>query len=393
LRFSQNGGYGAQTFPAPVTPIQPGVAPAPGVAPVAPPSYDPNFDPYSSGAGAAAPPALLGAPAGVYPPPPAVIPGTSGGMTADPFCGPTYGPAYPPAQPPTLFPGATMVPGAVTEPPLKFFQNIRIEGTWMYDEEDTPQSLEIIEGEVATTIAYPNFAYSGQPLLVSPGFAMTFFDGPMTDPANGFFAELPGQVYGAWVDLGWFPNSRLASAVSYELTGRIGVYSDFDVFNEDSLRTMGTALIKLRITPTLTAKAGVEYIDRADVKLLPAGGFLWTPNAHTRWDIYFPRPKLATYFTTLGNTEVWWYVGGEYGGDSWTIERTGTRPGDPATFEDRFDYNDFRAAVGLEWFNPYGAKGFIEAGYAFEREVVYVVRHQDSFELDDTFLIRAGLAY
>jgi hypothetical protein len=382
LRFSQNSG--AATYPAPITPIQPGAMPA------APPAYGQPFDPYSSqGVGA---PGLLGPPAGV----PTIIPGASGGMTADPFCGPSYGPAYPSAAPPTLFPGAAVVP-SVTEPPLKFFQNIRLEGTYIYDDVDQARSLEIIEWEVATTLAYPNFLYSGQPLLVSPGFAMNHLSGPRTDPANMFFADLPGAVYGAWLDLGWFPNSRFAPQVSYELTGRLGVFSDFDTFNEDSFRPQGTALVKLRITPTLTAKAGVEYINRADLKLLPAGGFLWTPNAHTRWDIYFPRPKLATYFTTLGNTEIWGYVGGEYGGDSWTIERTnvgGLHPGvATATFEDRFDYNDIRVVAGLEWWNQYGAKGFVEAGYVFNREVVYVRFPSDNFQPDDTFLVRAGIAY
>jgi hypothetical protein len=355
--------------------------PAPGITPVAPPPYGQSFDPYSNQpGGGAAPPALLG-------PPASAVPGAS-----DPFCGPSYGPAYPSVQPPTLFPGApSFASPIVTDPPLKLFQNIRAEGTYIYDEGDTRESLEIVEWEVATTLAYPNFAYSGQPLLVSPGFAMNHLSGPQSDPGAGFFADLPGEVYGAWVDIGWFPNSRFAQQVSYELTGRIGVYSDFEEFNEDSIRTMGTALIKLRITPTLTAKAGVEYIDRADIKLLPAGGFLWTPNAHTRWDIYFPRPKLANYFTTLGNTEIWWYVGGEYGGDSWTIERDFGIPG--VSFADRVDYNDIRATLGLEWFNPYGLKGFVEGGWVFEREVVYVRRPQDSFSPDDTFMIRAGVAY
>lgn len=369
LRLSQNPS-GAATFPAPVTPIQPGATQ--GVTPIAPPTYDPGFDPYSSQG--SAPPALLG--------PPTVLPGA--GTTVDPFSGSTFGPAYPGTQPPTLFPGGACAPPVVTEPPLKLFQNIRIEGTYIYDDPEAAESLQITEWEAATTLAIPNFAYSGQPILVSPGFNMNLWSGPRMPGIN---ADLPPQVYGGWVDLGWFPNSRFASQVSYELTGRIGVYSDFEAFSVDSYRPQGTALIKLRVTPTLTAKAGVEYINRADIKLLPAGGFLWTPNAHTRWDIYFPRPKLATYFTTLGNTEFWWYLGGEYGGDTWTIEPEA----DP--IEQRVTYNDFRAALGIEWYNPYGAKGFIEGGYVFEREVIYTESHLDNFNPDNTFLIRAGLAY
>jgi hypothetical protein len=130
----------------------------------------------------------------------------------------------------------------------------------------------------------------------------------------------------------------------------------------------------------------VEYINRNDLKLLPAGGVLWTPNPQVRFDIYFPKPKLAIYVTTLGTMEFWAYLAGEYGGGAWTIERA-------AGGDERIDINDIRAIVGTEFMTGRSVKGFFEAGFVFEREVVYVASPQDTFSPGETFMLRGGIAY
>ena len=136
----------------------------------------------------------------------------------------------------------------------------------------------------------------------------------------------------------------------------------------------------------MTLKAGVNYIDRVRFKLLPAGGILWTPNEYTRFDLFFPRPKLAQYLTTVGNSDVWWYLAGEYGGGSWTVERAGG-------FTDRVDINDIRVMIGFEWNNSSGVTGMFEAGYVFDREIVYVRTPGLSTSLADSFMLRAGLSF
>jgi hypothetical protein len=133
-------------------------------------------------------------------------------------------------------------------------------------------------------------------------------------------------------------------------------------------------------------KFGVMYIDRNDIKLLPAGGVLYTPTPQVRFDFFFPQPKLSAQLTTVGQFEVWWYVAAEYGGGAWTIERTdGT--------SDRVDINDIRVSGGLEWTGPNGLTGFFEIGYVFKREVVYVVEPSDTFNPDDSWMLRAGIAF
>ena len=109
----------------------------------------------------------------------------------------------------------------------------------------------------------------------------------------------------------------------------------------------------------------------------------------------FPNPKIRKRFVNVGSSQWWLYAAGEYGGGRWTIER------DPANFmgvatDDDIDYNDIRAIVGLEWETQTQARGHIEAGYVFNREIIY--DHTDvppgyEFNIDDTFMIRLGVDF
>ena len=131
----------------------------------------------------------------------------------------------------------------------------------------------------------------------------------------------------------------------------------------------------MKLSPHMTLKAGVWYLDRVQVKILPAGGLVWTPNADIYFNILFPNPKIAKRLTTWGNTEWWLYASGDYGGGTWTIKRnTGLRrrrvhPAD-GTYT-RFDYNDIRVAVGLEFKTPRQLEGHFEVGLSCSRQLVY----------------------
>lgn len=358
---------GAPSFdPYAITPIQP----APTFPPVSgytpPPTYVP-------------PPVTGTMPPQIYTPPGAYAPQ------------PTYPPAYGanpygqfPASPPVQFPGGQWSEDiGRTDPyqfgePLRLFQNIRLRHTYIsrLGESD---GLGINDTELATTIAFPRFLATTQPLYISPGFILHFWDGPEGPPA-----DLPPRAYTGYVDFDYVSNP--AYRLGADLHVRLGLYSDFNALDTHSFRVSGRGLGTYRLTPTLQAKFGVEYINRNDLKLLPAGGLLWTPNPQVRFDIYFPRPKLAMYVTTLGTTEVWAYLGGEYGGGAWTIERA-------EGGNDRVDINDLRIFLGTEWMTGRSLKGFFEGGYVFEREVVYVNDPTDSFSPGSSFMLRGGLAY
>ena len=101
----------------------------------------------------------------------------------------------------------------------------------------------------------------------------------------------------------------------------------------------------------------------------------------------FPLPNWRAHATTTGNTQVWWYVGAEYGGGAWTYDRVD----DGAS--DRVDINDIRVFVGVDWFNLNRWHSFAEVGYVFNREIVDVLTPWNSTELEDTVMIRAGIHF
>ena len=238
------------------------------------------------------------------------------------------------------------------------------------------------EAEASTTAYFANFLGVPNGLRVTPGFAFNWTDGPQ----GPGFPDVPARLYSGYIDFGLEP--RFNQLVSAELSARVGIYSDFQAFNEDSIRLLGTAVGVFQTTPNVALKLGAAYIDRVDIHLLPAVGILWTPNPYTRWDVFFPAPKLSNYWTTIGNQQVWWYLGGEYGGGSWSIERKDQPPKN-----DRIDINDIRLTLGVEWWTVNRYYGFLEVGYVFNRELVYYRVPSDSTNLDDTFMISGGISW
>lgn len=237
------------------------------------------------------------------------------------------------------------------------------------------------ETDIATTLTLPNFLFTSQPLRISPGFIFHFWDGPDTVVTG---ADLPGQTYSAYLANDFSTPWNRQLGAEFNLT--VGLYTDFDEVTSDSIRITGLGLGWYRLNNTTTFKLGVEYLDRVRIKMLPAGGFFIYPTPDLKLDIYFPRPKIAQRLPNLGNYEVWGYIGGEYGAGSWTIKRMGG-------MGDQADVNDIRAFAGLEWMGPRQVTGFLEAGYVFNREIVYLSTQNVATDIDDTFMLRAGLAF
>ncbi len=171
---------------------------------------------------------------------------------------------------------------------------------------------------------------------------------------------------------------------------RLGVFTDFNTYNSDSFQIRGRALVNFRTTPTSTFKTGIYYVNRNEVKLVPAFGFFCRPNPFTRIDLFFPQPRYAKYCRTLGTYDMWWYLTGEYGGGNWTIQRANGQ-------SDQVDINDLRAIMGFEW-GPTKAlqagrrTAFAEIAWVFNREVRYR-RYPQDFDVDDGFMFRVGVGY
>lgn len=326
----------------------------------------PAWDPYADPALQAPPTLPYGAPGSgspAYGPPP--------GYAAPGYAPPPYPGAYP-ADP--------YAPYGWTAPfrnPMRFLQEIYFEQTWLAGSGGS--DFDINTTEMSASFGLP-FLGNPSPLLVTPGFVFNFWDGPDT-AATG--AELPPRVYDAWLDTSWQP--VITPWLSADLAVRVGVYSDFEEFTSDSLRVTGRGIGLINFNPQVQLALGVAYINRDKIKLLPVAGVIWTPNADARWEILFPRPKLSTRLTTWGNSDVWVYVGGEYGGGNWTFEST-------AGLGEVVNYNDIRVFGGLEVFAFNGVKGHFEVGYVFNREILYRSTMPDVFP-DDTVMLRAGISY
>ncbi len=321
---------------------------APAIAPRATPA--PVWDPY--GTGSTQPPALL-APGSPY----------AGGAAVDPSA------------------GLYIQPDGTVVPPQRFFQDIHFEGTWLAGNGGTEFGVSTLE--ISASHAFP-FFYNAAPILLTPGFAVNYLDGPKTANFGGM-PDLPPRVYNAYLDASWKP--VLTGWLSADFGARVGVYSDFREVNSDSIRVISRGLAVFTLSPCWQVAIGVIYVDRFGTKLLPAGGVVWTPNPDTRWEVIFPQPKLAQRFTTVGNIEWWWYVGGEWGGGAWTIRRA-------SGAADAFDYNDLRVIGGLQWHNLSitGLSGYFEVGYVFDREIDYV-SITPTAKPDDTVMLRMGVAY
>ncbi len=261
----------------------------------------------------------------------------------------------------------------------RLLERPRARQTYIYGDDDA-NALNINDIELATTLNWPNFVNSGQPLMISPGFIFHFWDGP--NSSTGF--DLPSRAYSTYLSFDHTTDMRRNVGLENNFT--IGVYTDFQSTNTDSLRFTGKLLGWRRINPYLVGKFGVEYLDRIRVKLLPAFGFYATPVPDMKLDLYFPRTKLSHRIPNFNDFEIWGYVGAEYGGGSWTIEREDSS-------KDQVDINDVRAFTGLEWIGPRRVTGFFEVGYVFERELVYRTDPNNNFSLEDSVMVRSGLAF
>jgi hypothetical protein len=304
---------------------------------------------------------------------------------------PSLVPPQPAGQPASLFPTGYPAQSATLQQTMHVFQGAR--GSWAYLLGDGDNvNVGVNELDTTATFALPFFHNSPAnlnhaPLLITPGFGLQLWDGPETTQSQ--WADLPPSTYDVFLDAAW--NPRFSPLWGAELGIRVGIYTNWDVLVWQSWRIMGRAIGTLQLTPTVQGKAGIIYLDRNQVKLLPAIGFTWTPNATSRYDIFFPAPKAAWQFTRTGRHAWWGYLSGEYGGGAWTFRRSTSR----YNMITPFDYNDIRICLGTEFvpLTPTGLAGNFEVGYVFYRQLFYVDGPPQIVDLSDTIMFRLGLAY
>jgi hypothetical protein len=218
------------------------------------------------------------------------------------------------------------------------------------------------------------------PLVITPGFAAHFLDGPCA-------ADLPSQLYEAYTQFRWL--SQVTPQWGLDLAVTPGVFSDFDNGSNKSFRLTGHAAAAWTWNDTTKIVLGAAYLDRFDVNVIPIGGVIWKPNEDLEFDLLFPEPKISRRIHFLENLnkkgEYWGYIAGEFAGDVWTFAQN-------SGGNEQVLLRDSRVILGLEHKTHGGLTADIEVGYVFNRAIRFT-GDTPSVDPANTVLLRARLMY
>jgi phospholipase/lecithinase/hemolysin len=262
-------------------------------------------------------------------------------------------------------------PRAAPEP-WRLFQETRFDATWLSASSTT--RLDIVDLELTTILNIPTVE-GWAPLKVTPYAAFRDWI-----PPHGTGLRL----YDLNTEFAWRP--RLAQWLFADLAVTPGLYTDFKDVNFESFKMRGRALAIVAFSKQFQIVGGVMYVNRNRIKLLPAGGVIWNPSDDFRCFLVFPQPKVSYRLATLGDTQVWGYVAGEFGGGRWEIG------GANDTTAISLDYTDIRVLAGVECVCGPRLKEHVEVGYVFSRKI-NIADILPDFPLQSTVMLRAGLRF
>ena len=278
------------------------------------------------------------------------------------------------------------------------FQKLLFEGSWLPRNGDNGFGFDALELKTVLGLPCPTREY---PLLITPGFAVHYLDGPAA-------VALPSRLYDAYVEFRWL--GHLTPRLGFDIAVTPGEASDFRQNDSQALRITGHGIAAWTWTPTLKLVLGADYLDRTDVPLLPVAGLIWTPDNDTKfaWSFRnrrFPAASIGTASTMAtfrtswlllaeirdwngihkDDVQDWVYIGGELGGGTWAIRRS-----DGA--DDLLNYRDLRVFLGIERQEIGGISPRLEIGYVFARKLDLDQAATDYYPRD-TLMLRGALVY
>lgn len=268
-----------------------------------------------------------------------------------------------------------VVPQQLTAYKSGFFQKLSLSAAWFGNSGD-PEDLGATEIETFLTVALPA-PIKEWPLLITPGYNVAYLSGPGV-------TDLPPRLHFAYVEFAWVP--EFIHRYRFYLAVAPSVLSDFESDDADAFRVTGKGLVLFNWIPgVLELRAGVLYLNRDNIRLLPAGGVIWTPNDWMEYELFFPKPKASVRFNVGAGFEDWLFTTAEFGGNTWSIERS-------SGAHDKVTYLDYRILGGVERRLNGGAGFRLEAGYVFGRSIEFE-SGDGNFDPKSTVLIRGAIVF
>ncbi|HUT12794.1 MAG TPA: DUF6268 family outer membrane beta-barrel protein [Thermoguttaceae bacterium] len=277
-------------------------------------------------------------------------------------------------------PGELSLPKEPERPPDAregMFQKLIFTGEWLPGGGSDRFGVGSVELKSVLALPIPSREY---PLIVTPGFAVHYLDGPIS-------RDLPPRLYDAYAQFRWM--RRLSPRLGIDLAITPGVFSDFEQGDADAFRITGHGAAMWTAGPDFKIVLGAAYIDRFSTDVLPIAGFIWTPHEDVEFELVFPNPRIARRIDSAGactdDVQDWLYVAGEFGGGIWSVQRA-------SGAADVVDYTDWRIFLGLQRKAIGRLDRHVEIGYVFAREIRYAGATPD-LEPNDTVMLRGGVTY
>ncbi len=258
------------------------------------------------------------------------------------------------------------------------FQRVLFDATWLAPGGADGMGSNDLQLQAIFALPCPT---RDSPLVITPGFAVHYLEGPQN-------VDLPPRLHEGYMQFRWL--SQVTPQLGLDLAITPGVYSDFEQESGKAFRLTGHTAAAWTWNEQMKIALGAAYLDMpSDTNIIPVGGLIWTPNDDLKLDLVFPHPRISRRIYWGGyenaDTQDWAYVAGEFTNDAWAMQQTnGT--------DCQVSLRDYRFILGLERKVLGGLNSRFEVGYVFGRRIRYTSGTPD-FHPSDTVMLRGGLTY
>ena len=243
--------------------------------------------------------------------------------------------------------------------------------------------IELISYDARVSVPiYPIFG--PPPPFINAGFSYVDLNAPDA-------LDLPSDLYDYSLGFAWM--RRINDRWMLRFMFSTALATDGKNNSSDAWQFRGGAFAMYRPNPQWTWIVGALALGRNDIPIVPAVGAIWQPNPALRFDLTFPKPKVAFLLRDNGPRQQWGYLGGGFSGGTWAYEQA-------SGIDDQLTYRDWRIVIGWESTPtpepgmPFtrGRKLGVEVGYAFAREFEFETARPD-ISLEDTLILRVSASF